>query len=87
MEHPYCSPMKADLSGLPPAFLLTCELDTLLEEGADYARKLNEAGVPCEYVNAAGLDHGFFGTNRHHLPAVGPFQQAAFASIKKALFN
>ncbi|KAM3584104.1 hypothetical protein VKS41_004070 [Umbelopsis sp. WA50703] len=86
MENPYCSPLKADLTGLPPAFVLTCEHDSLLEEGAELVRRLNEVGVPCEYVNALGLDHGVFHTSRHHFPAVGPYQTAAFVALKKALF-
>jgi acetyl esterase len=86
MENPYCSPLKADLTGLPPAFVLTCEHDSLLEEGAELVRRLNEVGVPCEYVNALGLDHGVFHTSRHHFPAVGPYQTASFVALKKALF-
>ncbi|KAG2177811.1 hypothetical protein INT43_003058 [Umbelopsis isabellina] len=86
MENPHCSPLKADLTGLPPAFVLTCEHDSLLEEGAELARRFKEVGVPCEYVHALGLDHGVIHTSRHHFPAVGPYQTAIYEGMKKALF-
>ncbi|KAH8547491.1 Alpha/Beta hydrolase protein [Umbelopsis sp. PMI_123] len=84
--HPHASPAKADLHDLPPAFLLTCEKDPLLEEGADFAHKLEASGVPCEYVNALGMDHGCFSLDRREYPAAQKYQEIVFAAIKKALF-
>jgi acetyl esterase len=59
---PYAAPARAeDLSGLPPAFVLTCEHDPLRDEGILYAMRLMEAGVPVELHNYPGTVHAFDG--------------------------
>ena len=55
---PKASPLRAsDLSGLPPAFVVTCEFDPLRDEGLAYARALAAAGTPARWITARGHTH------------------------------
>ncbi|HLH00125.1 MAG TPA: alpha/beta hydrolase [Bryobacteraceae bacterium] len=59
--NPLASPLLAtDLSNLPPAFILTAECDPIRDEGEEYGRKLEQAGVAVEIKRYAGMPHGFF---------------------------
>lgn len=58
---PYCSPLRAELSGLPPALVVVAECDPLNSEGHAYAARLADAGVPVTAREYAGTFHGFLG--------------------------
>ncbi|GCE02216.1 alpha/beta hydrolase [Embleya hyalina] len=61
---PYAAPGRAeDLSGLPPAYVLTVELDPLRDEGLDYALRMIREGVKVEIRHLPDAFHGFDGVS------------------------
>ena len=58
-RHPYASPLRADLAGVPPAFVLTCGFDPLRDDGRALADRLDAAGVPVRHVEYDDVIHGF----------------------------
>ena len=58
----YAAPARAEgLTGLPPTYLDTGDLDIFRTEDIDYARRLSTAGVPTELHVHPGCPHAFEG--------------------------
>lgn len=59
---PYISPnyaTKEQLTGLPPALLIICGIDSLHDEGLVFYKKLKDAGVTVEFYDFKDSEHGF----------------------------
>jgi acetyl esterase/lipase len=81
---PYASPLLApDLSGLPPAQVMTAEYDPLRDEGAAYAERLREAGVDVEHVRLAGHIHPSFSFTQI-LPSARDYHRRCVTALRRA---
>ena len=85
---PEASPLRQpDLSGLPPALVLTVEFDPLRDEGEAYAGRLEAAGVPVTLSRYDGLIHlcfrmpGVIPRGNEMLDEAAAALREAFASI------
>jgi acetyl esterase len=61
-NEPTATPLRAnldDLTGLPPALIITAEADIARDEGELYARRLREAGVRATSMRFLGTVHDF----------------------------
>ena len=57
-KSPYASPLLAEnLSGVPPALVLTGEFDVLRDDGESYVERLKEEGVQARFIRYADKGH------------------------------
>lgn len=69
-EPDYAVPARrADLSGLPPAWISVGDIELFAAEDFEYARRLSEAGVDVTTDLVAGAPHGFENYARDSVPA------------------
>jgi len=80
LSDPRLSPLEAkDVSGLPPAYIVTAGFDPLHDEAIAYAEKLKEAGVKVSQVDYPTMIHGFFSMQGLIPLSVGAIAAAAHA--------
>ncbi|WP_455359171.1 alpha/beta hydrolase [Streptomyces sp. SYSU K21746] len=77
---PLASPLRADLAGMPPAYVVTAGCDPLCDEGRAYGEKLRAAGVEVTERHYPGMFHGFFS-----LPAYLDDARDALAGVAEAI--
>jgi len=84
-EDPLVSPhLAASLEGLPPACVVTAEMDLLRDEGEHYGHALEAAGVDVTIYRAPGMFHGFFNMDAV-LDGAKDAQQIAFDATRATL--
>jgi acetyl esterase len=77
---PRLCPLEArDLTGLPPAYIVTAGLDPLRSDAIAYAERLKQAGVSATHVDYPGMIHGFFS-----MQGLIPLATAAIAAAAHA---
>ena len=79
-DDPHASVLRADLKGMPPAFVITAECDPLRDDGEAYADRLRTLGIAARYKRYPGMFHGFMG-----FPSVLPEAAQAFEDAGAAL--
>ena len=76
---------RAELSGLPPAWIGVGTLDLFHDEDLAYARGLKASGVDCEALVVPGAFHGF-DVFAPEAPVVEAFRASQIAALRRYLF-
>lgn len=77
---------RADLSGLPPAWIGVGALDIFHDEDVEYAQRLRGCGIECEIEIIPGAFHGF-DVFDPMVPIVQDFRKSQIAALKNCLFR
>jgi len=83
--HPLASPLRADLTGLPPCLIQLAALDVLRDDGAMLAEALARAGVQVEIETVPGVLHGFMRLSGHVDAAAAAIARAGAWLARTAL--
>ena len=72
---PELSPLRAaNFAGLPPALVVTADVDPLRDDGPAYVDKLVAAGVAAEWRNEPQLVHGYLRARHRSIRAARSFE-------------
>lgn len=76
LADPRISPAEGNVAGLPPALVVTAEVDALHDSGRAYAESIRAHSGPVEWLDVPGMPHGFA-----HLVALAPAAEAALEKV------
>jgi len=78
--------LAASHAALPPTLIVTARCDGVLDDGAAYALKLQEAGVEAVHVTYEGMVHVFF-HQRQTLASARYAQRQVASALREALLD
>lgn len=85
VSDPYISPLRAtNFKDLPPAFIMTANYDPLRDEGEEYGKKLQAAGIMAKVKRYEDQMHGFI-LQRHRIDNARLAFDELIEELKKAL--
>jgi acetyl esterase/lipase len=77
---------RTNLSGLADAWIGVGTADIFYDEDVAYARRLMDAGVPCELYILQGGFHGFDVFNAQ-IPVVQDFRKSQMSALRKCFLE